>query len=192
MAAPDWEIVIVRHGATEWSRTARFTGHIDIPLSARGRGQATELGLALRVRPPEIILSSDLRRARQTAETIARVVGIDPKQVRISTGLREEFLGCWQGRTRAEVARTSPDGYARWRTGDIGAFDGREGLIAVARRAVPVLLAHVAERPRSTGRLVVVTHANTALALAGSLTEIPPGRWTSLPCPAPAQAMVLC
>lgn len=50
----------------------------------------------------------------------------------------------------------------------------------------------LAERPRSTGRLAVVTHANTALALAGSLTEVQPGRWASLPCTAPDQAMVLC
>ncbi len=191
VAAPDWEIVIVRHGATEWSHTGRFSGHMDIPLSAAGRAQAAELGRRLRHPQPEIILSSDLRRARQTAEAIATGARIDPRQIVISRDLREEFLGSWEGRTRAEVAIASPAGFARWRSGDVGSFDGREGLVAVASRAVPVLFAHTTEPPRFSGRLVVVTHANTTLALIGSLTGVRYELWADLPCPAPAQAVVL-
>ncbi|MFI7667848.1 histidine phosphatase family protein [Nocardia sp. NPDC049526] len=191
MAAPDWEIVLARHGPTEWSRAGRFSGHTDIPLSAEGRTRAAELGRALRRPLPERILSSDLTRARQTAAAIALAAGLDPHRITISSGLREESLGSWEGRTRAQVAGTNRDGYARWMAGDIGAFDGREGLAAVARRAVPVLLGHCAGRPRTTGRLVVVTHANTALALIGALADIPPGQWADLPCPGPGEAMVL-
>lgn len=191
VAAPDWEIVIARHGPTEWSRAGRFSGHIDIPLSAEGRTRAAELGRALRRPVPERILSSDLTRARQTAEAIAGAAGLDPRGITISSGLREESLGSWEGRTRTHIAGTNRNGYARWLAGDIGAFDGREGLAAVARRAVPVLLDHCAERPRTTGRLVVVTHANTAAALIGALVGIPFGHWADLPCPGPAEAMVL-
>ncbi|WP_433525889.1 histidine phosphatase family protein [Nocardia pseudovaccinii] len=191
MAAPDWEIVIARHGPTEWSRAGRFSGHTDIPLSAEGRTRAAELGRALRRPLPERILSSDLARARQTATSIALAAGLDPDEITISSGLREESLGSWEGRTRAQIASTNRDGFARWLSGDIGVFDGREGLAAVARRAVPVLLDQCAGRPRSTGRLVVVTHANTAVALIGTLADIPRGQWADLPCPGPAQAMVL-
>ncbi|WP_328396356.1 histidine phosphatase family protein [Nocardia sp. NBC_00416] len=191
MAVPDWEVVLARHGATEWSHAGRFCGHRDVPLSAAGRTQAAELGRALRYPQPEIILSSDLRRARQTAEAVADAAGIDPGQVILSRGLREEFLGSWEGRTRAEVATASPDGFARWRSGEIGPFDGREGLVPVAQRAVAVLRAHTARSPRSSGRLVVVTHANTIMALAGSLAGIRHEQWADLPCPAPAHAMVL-
>ncbi|MEV5834904.1 histidine phosphatase family protein [Nocardia sp. NPDC052112] len=191
MAAPDWEIVIARHGPTEWSRAGRFSGHTDIPLSAEGRTRAAELGRALRRPVPEHILSSDLTRAQQTAEAIAGAAGFDPRRITFSSGLREESLGSWEGRTRTRIASTNRDGYARWLAGDIGAFDGREGLVAVARRAVPVLFEHCAERPRTTGRLVVVTHANTAMALIGALADIPPDQWADLPCPRPADAMVL-
>ncbi|WP_062988128.1 histidine phosphatase family protein [Nocardia anaemiae] len=191
MAAPDWEIVIARHGPTEWSRAGRFSGHTDIPLSAEGRTRAAELGRALRRPRPERILSSDLTRARQTAAAIATAAELDPQGITIDSGLREEALGSWEGRTRGQIASASRDGYARWLAGDIGAFDGREGLVAVARRAVPVVLDHCAGRPRTTGRLVVVTHANTAVALIGALGDIPPGEWADLPCPGPAEAMVL-
>ncbi|GGK90069.1 alpha-ribazole phosphatase [Nocardia jinanensis] len=191
VAVPDWEIVIARHGATDWSRAGRFSGHRDIPLSAAGRAQAAELGRALRHPQPEIILSSDLGRARQTAEAIATAAEIDRRQIMTSTALREEFLGSWEGLTRAQVAAASPDGFARWASGDIGSFDGREGLVAVARRAVPVLVAHTTGLPRSSGRLVIVTHANTILALAGSFAGMRHERWADLPCPAPGQAMVL-
>ncbi len=191
VAAPDWEIVIARHGPTEWSHAGRFSGHTDIPLSAEGRTRAAELGRALRRPVPERILSSDLTRARQTAEAIAGAAGLDARQITVSSGLREEFLGSWEGRTRAQVADTNPDGYGRWLAGDIGSFDGREGLAAVARRAVPVLLTHCAGRSRTTGRLVVVTHANTALALVGALAGFPLGQWANLPCPRPAEAIVL-
>ncbi|MGO4649112.1 histidine phosphatase family protein [Nocardia sp. 2YAB30] len=122
--------------------------------------------------PGEDVLSSGLGRARQTAEAIARVTAMDPQQVTISSGPREGFPGSLEGCTRAQGAIASPNGYARWQAGDIGSFDGREGLVAVARRAVPVLLAHSLGRARSTGRLVVVTHANTTLALVGSLAGV--------------------
>ncbi|WP_433631512.1 histidine phosphatase family protein [Nocardia sp. CA-120079] len=191
MAVPDWEIVIARHGPTAWSRAGRFSGQTDVPLSAEGRTRAAELGRALRRPLPERILSSDLIRARQTAVAIALAAEFDPHQISISSGLREESLGSWEGRTRAQIASTNQDGFARWLAGDIDAFDGREGLAAVARRAVPVLLDHCAERPRSTGRLVVVTHANTALALVGTLADIPSDEWADIPCPGPADAMVL-
>lgn len=191
VAVPDWEIIIARHGPTEWSRAGRFSGHTDIPLSAEGRTRAADLGSALRRPLPERIVSSDLTRARQTAEAIALAAGLDPRLIAISSRLREESLGSWEGRTPGRIASTNPDGYARWLAGDIGAFDGREGLAAVARRAVPVVLEQCAGRPRTTGRLVVVTHANTALAIIGALGDIPPGEWADLPCPGPAQAMVL-
>lgn len=64
------EIYIFRHGETDWNKERRFQGHTDIPLNQNGRQQASELALKIRKINPELILTSDLLRAKQTAEIV--------------------------------------------------------------------------------------------------------------------------
>ncbi|WP_407675034.1 phosphoglycerate mutase family protein [Phaeacidiphilus oryzae] len=72
VAAPDWEIAIARNGATAWTEAGRFTSHADICLSRDGWCQAEQVANSLRQPASEVIVASDLGRARCTAQAIAR------------------------------------------------------------------------------------------------------------------------
>lgn len=66
------DILIIRHGQTAWNKKKRLQGHSDIPLNEEGRLQALTLAKTLQIEPLDVIFSSDLQRARQTANEIAR------------------------------------------------------------------------------------------------------------------------
>lgn len=110
-------IIFVRHGVTDWNRAGRFQGQIDIPLNAEGVEQAERTGLMFRDIPIAAVYTSDLARARQTAEPIARATGL---ALRVDAGWRERNYGVLEGRTHDEVLRDHPETYTRWRARDPG------------------------------------------------------------------------
>jgi len=167
-----------RHGRTSWNAEGRFQGQADPPLDERGRGQASAAAELLVGLAPDRIVSSDLRRAQQTAQILATRAGL-PLQV--EPRLREIHLGRWQGLLREEVATLYPQEYADWLAGHTPERGG-ERRSEVADRAV----AAVGELcPADDGRggeaapalTVVVTHGGTALALVGRLLGLPERHW---------------
>jgi broad specificity phosphatase PhoE len=105
------EVVLVRHGETEWSRDGKHTGRTDVPLTARGRQQAKAVGEALRRREFALVLTSPLSRALETC----RLAGFGDRAVS-----REELMewdyGAYEGRTTAEI-REERHGWTLWRDG---------------------------------------------------------------------------
>lgn len=191
--APESTLIVLRHGATTWSANGRFTGHLDPSLSEQGHQQARAAAHALGHNPICSILSSDLQRARSTANFIAEAIGLP---VKLDRRLREEHLGEWEGLTEHEVAHEFPGGYARWKRGDvIEPFDGREGLAAVGRRMLAAAQDAVRDAPASTlaspTMILLVTHLNAAVALAGTLTGLDPRVWTDFPGPQPGSWVTL-
>ena len=93
-------LYLVRHGVTVWNREARWQGHTDVPLSAEGVEQAKMVAERLSRLPVTAVWSSDLARARHTAEIIAEPHGL---QVITSAKLRETMLGEWEGLTIDEI-----------------------------------------------------------------------------------------
>ena len=89
------EIIIIRHGETEWNKTGRFQGHSDIALSQEGRAQAAALGRNLAVDDVDAIYASDLTRAMETAAPLAKRFGLE---VIPDAALRELNFGAWEGR----------------------------------------------------------------------------------------------
>jgi glucosyl-3-phosphoglycerate phosphatase len=186
---PDREarLIVLRHGATTWSGSGRFTGHQDPPLSYVGQEQARAAAAALARCPIRRIVGSDLQRARRTAEIVAEVVGLP---VVLDRRLREEHLGQWEGLTTDETSRRFPDGYARWQRGDVvEPFDGREGLAAVGRRVLAAAADAVRDARTRGGvsptTVLLVTHVNAAIALTGALTGVAPHTWPGLAGPEP-------
>lgn len=106
-------LLLVRHGVTDWNREGRFQGRLDPPLAADGVAEAKLLAARIGAEPelrPARIISSPLRRARQTADAIADGGAIhdDPRWVELGQGE-------WEGKTHAELAATDADRYAAWR-----------------------------------------------------------------------------
>ncbi|MFP4354816.1 MAG: histidine phosphatase family protein [Phycisphaerae bacterium] len=107
-------LTLVRHGETEWNLQGRLQGHLDSPLTGRGRAQAAALAEALAGRAFDAIYSSDLGRAMQTAEILA---GPEAEVVTIPD-LRERHLGCFQGHTWDELDQTMPETVRAFRQAD--------------------------------------------------------------------------
>jgi len=133
-------LVLVRHGETDWNLAARAQGHADIPLNATGRAQACAVASVLVGFEPVRLWSSDLMRARQTADAIAEATGLT---VECDPRLREYDAGERSGLTHEEAAQRFPRQYAAARAGRTGAatlVPGEESTEQVRDRIVPALL----------------------------------------------------
>ncbi|MBT3154294.1 histidine phosphatase family protein [Streptomyces sp. CHD11] len=104
------DLLLARHGETEWSRDGRHTGRTDLPLTPRGEDQARSLAPLLTGRSFALVLTSPLVRARHTAE-LAGLTGAEPEP-----GLREWDYGGYEGITTADIHRTRP-GWDLWTDG---------------------------------------------------------------------------
>jgi probable phosphoglycerate mutase len=148
------EIVLIRHAESVWNAEGRWQGQEDPPLSARGLAQADSLVESLRNAGVLRIVTSDLLRARSTAEPLARALGLDPIS---DPRLRELDVGRWGGRTRQEIAARDADLLARFDSGDPDArAGGAESLALLRARARAALRELCASVPG--GRLALVTH----------------------------------
>jgi probable phosphoglycerate mutase len=108
-------IILIRHGETAWNVEGRIQGHLEIPLNKRGRAQAEALASHLQDSRFDAVYSSDLLRALQTAQAIARLSGHD---IRRDKGLREWDLGVLAGLRRSQAEHEQPQA-ARIRTDHI-------------------------------------------------------------------------
>ena len=148
------ELLLIRHAESVWNAEGRWQGHEDPPLSARGREQAAALAAELASAGVARLVTSDLLRARSTAEPLARALGLD---LIADPRLRELDVGRWGGRTRQEIAVRDADLLARFDAGDPDArAGGAESLALLRARALGALRELCASAPG--GRLALVTH----------------------------------
>jgi len=125
-------LCVVRHGETDWNAGKRIQGQIDIPLSALGHAQARATGNALQDEGFAALYSSDLIRARQTAEATAHLAHLP---LQLSPGLRERHYGIFEGLTYEEAAARFPQEYARHHARDPRFVpEGGESLLDLAAR----------------------------------------------------------
>ncbi|MDM0076072.1 histidine phosphatase family protein [Variovorax sp. J2P1-59] len=144
-------VIAVRHGETAWNVDSRIQGQLDISLNDTGLWQARRVAQALRDEPISAIYASDLARARQTADEIARSHGME---VTVDTGLRERSFGLFEGRTFADIDAALPDQARLWRTRDPEfAPEGGESLLAFRERVTSTAAKLAARHP---GELVVM------------------------------------
>ena len=152
-------ILIARHGQSDWNAAKRWQGHADRPLTEKGREQAHALAARLAHIDLDAVYSSDLRRARETAEVVADSQALE---VVVEPDLREVDVGSWSGLTRAEAEERFPDGFARWRAGYPGWDDG-ESYEAMTDRVLAAVRSIAADHP--DGRVLVVSHGGPIRAM---------------------------
>jgi probable phosphoglycerate mutase len=152
-------ILLARHGESDWNHTKRWQGFADRPLTELGLAQAERLADRLDETELDAVWSSDLKRARDTAEVVARRKGLE---VQTTPELREVDVGSWSGLTRAEAEARFPEGYARWIQGGEGWEDG-ETYSQLGERVVRAILAIAAAH--EGGRVLVVAHGGTIRAI---------------------------
>ena len=152
-------VYLARHGESDWNVERRWQGHADRPLTERGREQAARLAERLADVELDAIYASDLRRAWETAEAVARSRGIEV--VRLPE-LREVDVGSWCGFTRDECADLYPDAFARWQAGGSG-WDNGESYEDMGERIVAEIRRLAAEH--AGGAILVVSHGGPIRAV---------------------------
>ena len=159
------EIVLLRHGQTEWSAAGRHTSYTDVPLTAEGERQAGELGAALAGRSFAAVLCSPRRRARDTADLAGLAV------TRIDDDLAEWDYGEYEGLTTRDILREHP-GWDQWRDG----CPRGESAEQVGARLDRVLAR--ASDALDGGDVVLIAHGHSLRVAAA--------RWVGLPAAAGA------
>ena len=162
-----------RHGRTAWNAEGRMQGQADVDLDAVGEQEARTAASWLAGLRPAALATSDLVRARRTADVLAGLTGLTATA---EPGLREVDLGTWSGLTGREAQEQHPEEYAAWLAGADVRRGGGETLAEAAGRAREALDRLVASVPRD-GVAVAVTHGATARATLGSLLELPADQW---------------
>ncbi|MBZ4318047.1 histidine phosphatase family protein [Streptomyces huiliensis] len=163
------ELLLVRHGETEWSRDGLHTSWTDLPLTARGERQAAALRPLLAERRVAHVLASPRARALRTAE----LAGL--RDVRVEPDLREWDYGGYEGITTAEIHKERPD----WFLFDDGVVPGPDGHpgetpAEVGARADRVLARIAPWLAADDGDVVLVAHAHFLRVLTARRLGLPP------------------
>lgn len=162
-------LILVRHGSTANNAERRFTGQSDAPLSPLGLRQAQALATALAAEHFDLIVSSDLSRARATAEL---VVAHHHAPLCFDPDLREVAVGTWEGRDYEEVAAEDGATLARWEANSAAiAPPGGETIPRLRDRAAEAIARCEANYP--AGRVLCVTHGALIGALLCHLLALP-------------------
>ena len=148
------ELILIRHGETDWNTEHRIQGHLDVPLNAVGLEQAEALGKRFNGVEVDVLISSDLCRAMQTAAPISAarelpVIG--------EARLRERNLGVLQGKTREEAQQSAPEAFEVFRSRVEGATLAEGESLAVFAGRVIELLTDLTQQYQGK-RVVAVTH----------------------------------
>ena len=165
------DIFLFRHGETDWNLSDRIQGQTDIPLNAEGRLQAQELGKKLVPLKLEIILSSPLIRASETAQIANRQLNIP---IIFSDHLKEASLGEVEGMTLTELYQLySKDYFLKWRSGlkiydDIN-FAGAESKTSIGKRAVDYITEFASDSEFQ--RIGISTHGFLIRRILASIDE---------------------
>lgn len=161
-------LIVVRHGETQANLDGRWQGHTDSPLTKTGIAQAEAVAQRLKRGRFSQLYSSDLGRARQTAQIIAHRTG---HEIILDEHLRERHLGIFQGLTRAEMEARYPDEWHLYRTtGPDYVIPGGESARQRFERSTSRLREIALDHPGETG--VIVTHGGVLNGLLRHTLDI--------------------
>jgi len=163
------EIIIIRHGETEWNKTGRFQGHSDVPLSAEGRAQAAALGQNLALDHVDAIYASDLTRAMETAAPLAKRFGLE---VISDPLLRELNFGAWEGRHFDDVNAENPNAMKNFYTDPEQADIPESEPFPEFQRRVAGRVREIVAQERGK-RIVVVSHGASIRILLADILAMP-------------------
>ena len=173
-------ICFVRHGETDWNIEQRMQGHLDLALNATGEAQAAAAGRYFVDRQADALYSSDLLRARQTAQPIADAL---QRPMNVTAALREQHFGRSEGKVFAEIAALNPDDAQALvsRDPDYATPGGGESRRQHEARILNCIAGLVRVHPGQA--LVVVTHGGVLDVIYRRVHGLPPEAPRDYPIP---------
>ncbi len=180
------KIIMVRHGFSQANEQARFAGHWDIELAELGKMQAEKAGVYFKDHPVDVIYSSDLLRAYQTAVPISKALSLP---IHKDTGLREIKAGEWEGMSFDDLVKDYPEEFSVW-VNDVGRSrcPGGESVVELTER-VSGAVRRIAEK--HDGQTVcITTHATPIRAMCTVASGTPVEEMVKVPWAANASINV--
>jgi len=160
------DLILLRHGQSQWNLENRFTGWVDVPLSPKGEAEARAAGEKLRGRTIDKLYTSVLKRAIDTADLALAAAGISGLPTVRDAALNERMYGDLQGMNKAEAAQRWGDEQIRlWRRSYDVKPPGGESLADTAARVLPYWETTLLPDLRAGKNLLVVAHGNSLRAL---------------------------
>jgi 2,3-bisphosphoglycerate-dependent phosphoglycerate mutase len=160
------DLILLRHGQSQWNLENRFTGWVDVPLSAKGEAEARAAGEKLRGRRIDQVFSSTLLRATETARLALETAGLGPLPTERDAALNERMYGDLQGMNKAEAAeRFGADQVKRWRRSYDEKPPNGESLADTAARVLPYWEHRILPALRAGRNVLVPAHGNSLRAL---------------------------
>ena len=168
-------LVLVRHGQSQWNLENRFTGWVDVPLSAQGEEEAARAGGMLATYHFDLAFTSALQRAQNTLRIMLRVMGNEELPIIANEALNERMYGMLQGLDKAETAQRYGDEQVLiWRRSyDVAPPDG-ESLKDTAARVIPYVNQEIFPLLRAGKNVLVAAHGNSLRALVMQLEGMSP------------------
>ena len=168
-------LVLVRHGESQWNLENRFTGWVDVPLSAKGVEEAKSAGERLKKENIKFDLAytSNLLRAQDTLRFILETIGQDRIPVHKDQALNERHYGDLQGLNKAETAKKFGDEQVKiWRRSyDIAPPNG-ESLKDTAARTLPYFEKHVVQDLKAGKNVILAAHGNSLRSIVMDLEKL--------------------
>ena len=160
------DLILLRHGQSQWNLENRFTGWVDVPLSPKGEEEARAAGVKLRGRRIDKLQTSVLKRAIDTATLALETAGLRDLPTVRDAALNERMYGDLQGLNKAEAAKKWGDEQIRqWRRSYDVRPPGGESLADTAARVMPFWESHILPDLEAGLNVLVVAHGNSLRAL---------------------------
>ncbi|MCL4278024.1 MAG: 2,3-diphosphoglycerate-dependent phosphoglycerate mutase [Ignavibacteria bacterium] len=168
-------LILLRHGQSQWNLENRFTGWVDVDLSPQGRSEAQHAGELLRSHPVDVVFTSVLQRAINTATVAMEAAGITGVPVHRDQALNERHYGDLQGLNKAETAeKYGAEQVHQWRRSyDIAPPNG-ESLAMTRERVAPYYEAHIKPLLLQNKNVLVVAHGNSLRSLVMMIEHLTP------------------
>lgn len=169
------QLVIFRHGQSQWNLENKFTGWVDVDLSPKGIEEAKHAGEKIKGYHFDFAYSSDLQRAQKTMATALQTAGHAPVNPVYDKALNERMYGDLQGLDKAETAKKYGDEQVKiWRRSyDIAPPNG-ESLKDTAARVLPYFEKEIAPKLKDGKNVIIVAHGNSLRALIMHLEKMTP------------------
>ncbi|GIW55824.1 MAG: 2,3-bisphosphoglycerate-dependent phosphoglycerate mutase [Nitrospiraceae bacterium] len=177
-------LVLLRHGESQWNLENRFTGWVDVPLSAKGEEEAREAGKKLIGYRFDRAFTSVLTRAIETLRIVLEVIGQSHIPIEKDQALNERMYGELQGLNKAETAKKYGEQQVKlWRRSYDIRPPGGESLKDTAERVLPYYKSRIEPHVLAGETILIVAHGNSLRALVMHLDRLTPDQVLELNIP---------
>lgn len=165
-------LILVRHGQSEWNLQNRFTGWVDVDLTEKGESEANKAGELLKGMDVDLLFTSVLKRAIRTADIICKVAGFDLPTKR-DQALNERHYGDLQGKNKAEIGEEfGAEQLHIWRRSYDTPPPNGESLKDTRARVLPYYHEEIEPELKKGKNILIAAHGNSLRALVMHLEDI--------------------